>query len=63
MLFCQCECQQYPKEVNIRLLELYIHKEKIELSINGFLDAKTELLPLLVIIDFPHGKLIKTMMF
>ena len=36
---------------------------KNELSIDGFFNVKTELLPLLVIIDFPYGKLVKTTMF
>jgi hypothetical protein len=29
----------------------------------GFLNVKTELMPLLVIIDFPYGKLVQIMMF
>ena len=36
------------------------HTGKMEHSINGFLNAKTELLQLLVIIDFSYGKLVKT---
>jgi hypothetical protein len=32
-------------------------------SINGFFNIKTELLSLLVIVDFPYDKLVKTMMF
>jgi hypothetical protein len=38
-----------------------IHRKNIELSINGFLNVKTELF--LVVTDFPYGELVKTMMF
>jgi hypothetical protein len=37
--------------------------EKIKLPLNAFSNVKTELLPLLVIIDFPYGELVKTIMF
>jgi hypothetical protein len=40
--------------------QFVITQEKIELSINEFLNVNSELLPLLVIIDFPYGKLVKT---
>jgi hypothetical protein len=39
------------------------HREKLNFPlITGFLNVRTELLPL-VTIDFPYGKLVKTMMF
>jgi hypothetical protein len=47
---------------NIRYPTKYT-QEKYWFSINGFLNVKAELVPLLVVIDFPYGKLVKTMMF